>query len=118
MSQELDLLCTSFNRHRLRLFGDCSLKLYEVTPLAGETEVFAFIDGWKGHRLQGTTDGDRESGSWQFQIIADENWQTVELATFKKVVALTVDGRRWAVRKVEEPIGNSLVWKLRAEIEK
>lgn len=107
------------NRHRERLFGDSSLKVYTITPADGEAEAGEFTCDWMGHRVRPTTStyADQEGGAWQFQIMAASTWATTE-AFMKKVVALTIGSRRWKVTKIEEPIGESLVWKLRAETER
>jgi hypothetical protein len=119
MSQLNDLRRAAINRHREQLFGDSSLKLYSMTPEDGETEIVELTEDWKGHRVRPTTSGfaDQDGGAWQFQIVADEDWSTSQ-SDFKEIVSLTVGGRRWKVTKVEEPIGESLVWKLRAEVQK
>lgn len=118
MSQANDLWRAAINRHREQLFGDSSLKLYETTPDDGDTLISELTCDWKGHRTGATTDGGTESGSWQFQIIANEDWETSQKPTFLKIVALTINSRRWKVTKVEEPIGESLIWRLRAEVQK
>lgn len=106
----------AINRHRKRLFGDSSLKLYTTTPAAGEAEVFNLAADWRGRRITATTDSGAESGAWQFEIVANADWVTSQ-ANMLKVVALTIDSRRWKIAKVEKPIGTSFVWKLRAQIQ-
>ena len=114
-----DLRKDAINRHRERLFGDSSLKVYSITPADGEAEIFDLACDWKGHRVRPTTTGfaEPDSGAWQFQIVAECDWVTSQ-ADMLKAVAVTIDSRRWTVTKVEEPIGTFLVWKLRARIEK
>lgn len=106
---------SAINRHRKRLFGNASLVVYTTTPTDGETAAETFLSDWMGHRVDRTTVGLEEGvGGWQFQVIAASDWATSQ--TFmKKIVALTVATRRWKVKKVEEPIGHSLVWKIKAE---
>ena len=118
MSQLNDLRRAAINRHRIQLFGDSSLKGYTITPADGEVEAVEYAEDWKAHRISSSTDLiGSESVAWQFQIVADEDWETSQLI-IKQFVALTVGTRRWKVTKVQEPIGVSLVWKLRAEIQK
>ena len=57
-----------------------------------------------------------ESGAWKFQIAAPNDWQKRQ-TDFLKAVALTIGDRRWKMKKVEKPIGNSKVWKIKAEIQ-
>lgn len=105
------------NRHRKRLFGDVSLVAYTTTPADGETAAGTFTTDWRGHRVDPTTTGiEEEAGSWQFEIIAAEDWATSQ-AFMNKIVALTVGTRRWRVKKIEKPAGHSLVWKVKAEIQ-
>lgn len=107
----------AINRHRKRLFGDASLIVYTTTPADGETAAGTFTKDWMAHRVDPTTIGLEEgAGGWQFQVIAPEDWETSQ-AFMKKIVALTVGTRRWKVKKVEKPIGESLVWKVKAEIQ-
>jgi len=42
MSKANDLRISAINRHRKRLFGDSSLKVYSITPAAGEAVVETF----------------------------------------------------------------------------
>lgn len=107
------------NRHRLRLFGDVALQVYTMTPEAGETVAGTFAADWKGHRVTPTTSPEqqRDASEWQFQIIAAADWATSQ-AFMLKSVALVVTGKRWKISKVENPIGNSLVWKVRAQEQK
>lgn len=113
-----DLRLAAMNRHRVRLFGSASLIVYEVTPDAGETAAATFAIDWCGQRIRPTTvEAAKDSGEWQFQIDAASDWQTSQ-AFMKRIVALTIATRRWKVTKVEEPIGVSLVWKVRAQVQR
>lgn len=105
------------NQHRKRTFGDRSLKVYTATPETGEVEAAEFEIDWFGHRVEKTTEGSSsQSGAWQFQISAAEDWATTQ--TFMKaIVALTIGDDRWKVTKVEKPIGRSLMWKVRAQMQ-
>lgn len=111
-----NLRLQAVNRRRQFLFGDSSLDCYGVTPADGETVLAIFTENWCGQRLDGTTIG-AEAGSWQFHIAAVIDWDTSQEPTMKKVVALRVGPRRWKVVKLEMPIGLSLMWKIRAEIQ-
>lgn len=104
MSKLNDLRIAAVNRHRQRLFGDSSLKVYSTTPADGESEEHEFETDWRGSRLD-------DDGNWQFEIVAASDWASSQ-AFLKKVSVLTVGTRRWKVKKVKEPIGESLVWKL------
>lgn len=105
------------NRHRKRLFGDASLLVYTTTPIDGEVVAGTFAKDWFAHRVDRTTVGlEEQEGGWQFQVKAADDWAASQ-AFMLKGVALTVDGRRWKVKKVEKPIGESLVWKVKAEIQ-
>lgn len=119
MSTLSNLRLAALNRHRVRLFGTSSLKAYTTTPELGEVLAAEFLIDWSGQRTQPIT-GDQQvradSGMWQFQIAAPADW-TVSQAFMNSVVVLTVGTRRWKVKKVEKPIGESLVWKVRAEIQ-
>jgi hypothetical protein len=117
MSSYADLRTAAVDRHRQRLFGDAALEVNATTPEDGETIVGMFTDGWTAHRSEGTTDsGGKESGSWQFQLKALSDWETSQ-AFMLRVVSVKVGARRWKVKKVEKPIGLSLVWKINAEIQ-
>jgi hypothetical protein len=109
----------AIDRHRIRLFGDVALTVYRITPADGETVAGTFAAYWRGFRIVPTTDEvqQRETGEWQFEIWAADDWQTSEVF-MKKIVALVISGRRWKVSKVEEPIGRSLVWRIRAQVQK
>lgn len=119
MSKANDLRIAALNRHRKRLFGDSSLKVYSITPADGETVAGTFDKDWSGQRLKGTTTGfvDEATGAWQFQVVAKANWAATQ-AFMRSIVALTIGTRRWKITRIEEPIGESLVWKIRAEVEK
>lgn len=107
----------TLNRLRGRLFGEESLKLYGITPETGETEFAELVVDWSARRVSAITDGvETSAGAWKFQIVALDDWQTSQ-PDFLKAVALVVGTRRWKVRKVEKPIGNSKVWKIKAEIQ-
>lgn len=115
-----NLRLAALDRHRERLFGeDAALKVFTTTPADGEVEAAEFTEHWSGQRTQPMT-GDQqvrtESGLWQFQIKAENDWETSQ-AFMNSVVSLTVGTRRWRVKKVEKPVGVSLVWKIRAEIQ-
>lgn len=105
------------NRHRKRLFGDESLKAYTVTPEDGEVLAATLAADWFGQRVEKTTTtGTAESGGWQFQVKAAADWATSQ-AFMLRLAALTIGTRRWKTGKVEKPIGRSMVWKIRAEIQ-
>lgn len=118
MSQQNQLLSDAFDRHRERRFGTSSLKVYGMTPADGEAETGEFETGWKGHRTVGTTTGyaEQDSGAWQFQVIAADEWKTTQ-EFMLEIVALTVGDERWKVTKTEKPIGVIPVWKIRAEMQ-
>lgn len=110
-----NLRLAAVNRHRKRLFGNVPLVVYTTTPADGETEAATFTTDWMAHRVDLTTIGFEEgAGGWQFQVIAAEDWKTSQ-AFMQKIVAMTVATRRWTVTKIEEPIGHSLIWKVKAE---
>lgn len=112
-----NLRLSAVNRHRRRLFGDAALSAYTTDPINGEVVAGTFATDWMAHRVDPTTIGLEEgAGGWQFQIAAAADWETSQ-AFMKKIVALTVDTRRWKVKKVEKPIGHSLIWKVKAEIQ-
>lgn len=107
------------NRHKKFLFGDQNLKIFTTTPAGGETVAATIADGWRAQRTDAlTADGTRSvvSGAWQFEIAANADWRYTQ-AFMLAAVAVEVYGRRWRVKKVERPVGESLVWKLRAEIQ-
>lgn len=107
------------NRHRELMFGIASLECFGMNPTDGEAMLVMFADGWCAYRAEGTTDGRgaEATGAWQFHVVAASDWVTTQLATFKKIVVLKVGSRRWKVNKLEQPIGLSLMWKIRAEIQ-
>lgn len=108
---------SAINRHRKRIFGDESLKVYSTTPALGETLEATFAVDWSGQRTEPTTNAaGSESGAWQFHLWAPDDWETSQ-AFMLKIVALVVGVRRWKAKKVEKPIGNSKVWKIKAEIQ-
>lgn len=111
------LRLAAMNRHRKRLFGDESLKAYTTTPEAGETLAATYPVDWFGHRVEPTTDAaGSEAGAWQFQVWAADDWATSQ-SFMLSLAALIIGTRRWKVKKVEKPIGLSLVWKIKAEIQ-
>ncbi len=118
MSTVSKLRIDAINRHRERLFGCSSLKVQTMTPEDGEVTAATFTKDWRGHRVYRTTDQSRNdsSGAWQFEIVSAVDWRTSQ-AFMLSVVALTIEGQRWKVSKVEKPIGQSFVWKLKAEIQ-
>ena len=106
----------AMNERRKLLFGSSSLTVFGVTPSAGEALTGTFTVDWFAHRVWATTNSNvREAtSSWQFQIAAASTWSTTQ--TFMlSIVALVVGSRRWKVIKVEKPVGNSLVWKVKAQ---
>src|SRR4051794_29889672 len=117
-SSDLQLLTDAFDRHRIRQFGDSSLKVYGITPADGESETGSFEAAWKGHRVADYTSGVRsyDSGAWQFQIVAATDWRTSQdfmLAIVAlKVIYANGSQERWKITKVEKPIGSSGVWKI------
>lgn len=106
----------TINRLRVQLFGADSLKIFGITPETGETQLAELFENWCGRRVDSPTDSDKESSSWQFKIIAADDWQTSQ-AFMLKIVSFTIGGRRWKFKKVQKPIGNSRVWKMKAEIQ-
>ncbi|HEV7701265.1 MAG TPA: hypothetical protein VGO43_13620 [Pyrinomonadaceae bacterium] len=118
MSLQNQLLSDAFDRHRERLFGDSSLKVYTTSPTGGEVEAGEFLKGWKAHRVVDTTTGfaDRDTGSWQFQIILDDNWKETQ-AFMLKAVAFSIGDQRWRFKKGQKPVGLSPVFKTRAQMQ-
>lgn len=110
------LFLAALNRLRIQLFGTDSLKIFGMTPETGETETANLPADWSGRRVESSTDSEKDSGFWQFQIAASDDWQTSQ-AFLLAAVALKIGDRRWKVKKVEKPVGNSRVWKIRAEIQ-
>lgn len=94
------------------------LTLLKVTPQTGETQVAEMAaGGWGGQRIVATSGtGSSESGAWQFQIAAADDWVTSQ-DYMQQVIALRVGGRRWKVKKIEAPGGLAMVWKIKAEIQ-
>lgn len=112
----LDTLRTdAIDRHRARLFGTSSLKVYSTTPSVGETLDATIATGWRARRIRGITDGAATDGAWQFEIVAPSNWNLSQ-AYMRRATVLVVDDLKWRVTKVERPVGVSLVWKLRAKL--
>lgn len=118
------LLKDAFDRHRERTFGNSSLTVYGTTPDLGETLLGTFAVGWKGHRVIDATRDitERDSSEWQFQVIASDNWdQTGQVGNqlfMKKGSVVMVGTKRWKVRKIQEPIGQIFIWKIRAQQQK
>jgi hypothetical protein len=110
------IFLNSLNRLRVQLFGALALQIFGITPETGENELASLAADWSARRVVSATDSANESGFWQFQIAAKDDWQTSQ-AYLLKAVALKIGDRRWKVKKVEKPIGNAKVWKLRAEIQ-
>lgn len=107
----------TLNRLRAQLFDGDSLKIYGITPETGETELAELFTDWSASRVASITDGvQAETGAWKFQIAANDDWQTSQ-SFFLKAVALVIGDRRWKVKKVEKPVGNAKVWKIKAEIQ-
>lgn len=97
------------------MFGSSYLKVYSVTPAVGETLEGTFVKDWFAHRVWNTTDqGVKESSALQFQINADATWKTTQ-AFMKKIAVVKVGDESFKVIKVEKPVGNSLVWKVKAQ---
>lgn len=111
-----NLFIKALNRLRFQHFSSDSLKLFEITPEMGETEFAELAADWSGRRVESATDSEKEAGYWQFQIVALDDWQTSQ-ANFLKIVALKIGDRRWKAKKVEKPVGNAKVWKVKAEIQ-
>ena len=113
-----NLRIAAMNRHRIRLFGDASpLVVYTSSPTTGESTAATFIQDWKAKRIEATTNNVAvEAGAWQFEVAAEFDWESSQ-AFMLKITALTVGTRRWAVKKIERPIGVSLVWKIKAIIQ-
>lgn len=118
MSLNNDLRLAAVNRHRVRTWGDRSLKLYTRTPDDGETVICELPTDWRGFRVVSVVSGIRsyDSGEWMFEIsslidtLPDED-------TMNSLSAFSVDPQRFVIRKLEAPIGESPFWKLRGEIE-
>jgi len=113
-----NLRLTAMNRHRIRTFGNDTLSVYTATPAAGETVAATFTQDWFGHRVEQTTaNAAKEEGAWQFQIAAPDTWETSQQFMYA-IGSLVIDNRRWKVKKVEAPVGESHVWKIKAEFQK
>lgn len=110
------LFIKSLNRLRIQTFGNDSLKTYAITPETGESLQFELFADWSGRRIDSSADSEKESGFWQFQVVAKDDWATSQVFWLKSV-ALKIGDRRFKVKKIEKPIGNSKVWKIRAEIQ-
>ncbi len=118
MNNEINrrLFLKSLNRLRRQTFGDETLTLFETTPETGETEIAEFAEDWSGKRKVSVTDSGAESEYWQIQIAAADDWETSQ-AYMNRAVSLKIGDRRFAVKKLEKPIGNARVWKMRAEVQ-
>ncbi len=110
------LFIAAVNRLRIQLFDTDSLKFFGIVPETGETEIAMLAENWTGREVESTTDSNAESSFWQFQIIADDDWQTTQ-AFMLKMVSFKIGIRRWKIKKVKKPMGNSKVWKIKAEIQ-
>ena len=111
-----NLFLKAMNRLRRQWFGDDSMKLFEITPETGETEMVSLAEDWCGRRVESETDSASDGTFWQFQIAAESNWETSQ-AFMNRLVAIKIGTRRFKVPKVQKPFGKSLVWKLKAEIQ-
>lgn len=108
-----NLTIAALDRLRVQQFGTDALKVFGMTPETGETELAEFTVNWGGHRVVATTEsGTSETGAWQFQVKAEG-----DPAFMTKATSLKIGARRWKVKKVEAPMGNSLVWKIKAEVQ-
>lgn len=104
------------NRLRAQLFGDESLKIFGIVPETGETLLAELFENWSGREVESATDSNADSSSWQFQIAANDDWQTSQ-NFLSGGVSFRIGTRRWKILKVKKPIGNSKVWRLKAEIQ-
>lgn len=112
-----NLFLKALNRLRRQLFGDEPLTLFETTPETGETAFISLLIDWSGRRVKSSADAlDDGDGFWQFQIAAADDWKISETYMFR-MVSFKIGDDRWKVKKVEKPVGNSKVWKLKAEIQ-
>jgi len=110
-----NLRLKAINRHRTRLFGNSSLTVHSMTPAGKSAAEGTFSTNWFAHRVWETTDqGVKEATAWQFQIVAAADWTTSQ-AFMKKAAVLDVGTESWKVVKVQKPVGNSLVWKVKAQ---
>jgi len=106
----------ALNRLRVQLFGNDSLKIFKIVPEIGESVIAELFEDWCGREVESTTDSNADSSFWQFQIAANDDWQTSQ-AFMLNIVSFKIGDRRWKVQKVKKPIGNSKVWRLKAEIQ-
>lgn len=113
------LRIAAIDRSRRHLFGDDAvLQIFETTPADGDKQLAEIETGWRGRRIETTTNAVAvESGEWQFEIAAGDDWADYETYMFR-ASAVVIDGRRWTVTKVEQPIGKSQVWRLKAETQR
>lgn len=113
---------TAIDQHRTRMFGDdVELKLYSTSPSDGDVELISLAAGWRAYRVWETTDiHSRQSGSWQIEIsqAAIDAAQGDEPIDMMRVTVGIIDGKRYRLTKVEEPIGESRCWRFRAERQK
>lgn len=110
------IFIAGLNRLRVQLFGNDSLKIFNISPEVGETVIAELVANWCGREVESTTDSNADSSYWQFQIAANDDWKTSQ-SFMLKIVSFKIGDRRWKVSKVKKPIGNSKVWKLKAEIQ-
>lgn len=106
----------SLNRLRVQHFGADSMKVFGITPETGETQLAELLTNWSGRRVESATDSEKDAGFWQFQIVAADDWQTSQVYLMR-AVSLQIGERRFVVKKLEKPIGNAKVWKIRAQIQ-
>ena len=112
-----NLRLAAINRHRIRLFGDAALEVYVTTPATGDALAGEFEIDWRARRVESTTnDVAMDVGVWQFEVNAEEDWEASQ-SFMLRAAALKVGSRRWTVKKVEKPVGVSLVWKIKAVIQ-
>jgi len=112
-----NLNIAALDRLRIQTFGDASLKLFQIVPETGEAQVAELTENWGGRRLVATTEAGRaEAGAWQFQVKAEDDWETSQ-SYMSQAVSIRVGARRWKVKKVETPVGNAGVWKIKAEVQ-
>lgn len=116
LSINRNIFLKTLNRLRQRLFGNDSMKIFGITPETGETQIAELFENWSGRRVDSTTDSDKDGGSWQFKVAADDDWQTSQ-AFMLRIVSFKIGDRRWKSSKVQKPIGNAKVWKIKAEIQ-
>jgi hypothetical protein len=95
------------------------LKLFSTTPADGETLEAEFTKDWFAHRvleLTGLGSKTADAGAWQFQIAAPADWKTSQ-SFMNRIVVVKVGDERWKITKHEKPIGRSLMWKLKAQMQ-